>query len=412
MAFRALMVAPAMPARRGNGLAMRLGIFLEALQKIAQTDLIFIPIAGAAAMPAPTGVRVLTAPLRPDTELSLLMRLKDPQQRLQSFVEYGKPILAGQFSSSAWAELARQSTDGPYDIVHISRAYMSPALRHFRGRSATTLDFDEDDRASFTSLAGLERKRGNVFQEAWYEQEGEACDHLVSEAAVALDLAFAANVGEVQSLCGRHAGLRIEYLPNAVDIPRSRRVSRGDTLLFVGTLGYLPNNEGLHWFLENVLPRIRARRACRIVIIGRGALPGLRVAAARAGVHLLDRVDDLEHYYRSARAVIAPMRSGGGTRIKLLEAASFGVPSIATPEAASGLYSEARPWGWIARGPQEFADACLEALSNAKEAAIRASIGRRAVSKNFDRAKIVRQLSRRFEKLAEEGEKSRDKDRQ
>lgn len=408
MALKALMVAPAMPARSGNGLAMRLGIFLEALQGIAQTDLIVIPIAGDTVLPAPPGVRVLSAPLRPDSELSLLLRLKDPQQRLQSFVRYGKPILAGKFSSSAWAELARQTTGRPYDIVHISRAYMAPALQHFRGRSATTLDLDEDDHASFASLAGLERKCGNAFQAAWFEQEGNAFDRLVRSAAEAVDLAFAANMGEVQSLCSHHDGLRVECQPNAVDIQRSRPVTRRDTLLFVGTLAYLPNSEGLHWFLEYVLPRIRARRACRIVIIGRGALHGLRTVMARAGVHLLERVEYLEHYYRSASAVIAPMRSGGGTRIKLLEAASFGVPSIATPEAASGLYSEARPWGWIASGPQEFADACLEALSDAKEAAIRASIGRREVSKNFDRAKIVKQLSRRFEKLADEGDKSSD----
>ena len=408
MALRALMVAPAMPARSGNGLAMRLGMFLEALQNIAQTDLILVSAAGEAAKPAPTGVRVLSVPLRPDTELSLLLRLKDPQQRLQSFVRYGKPIHAGQFSNSAWAELGRQATGEPYDIVHISRAYMVAALRHFHGRSATTLDLDEDDRSSFASLASLERKRGNMFQAAWYEQEGKACDHLVRQAAEKVDLAFAANVAEVRSLCSRHTGLRIECLPNAVDIRASRSTSLRGTLLFVGALGYLPNNEGLHWFLEYVLPRIRARSACRVVIIGRGAFPGLQVAARRAGVVLLDRVDDLEPHYRSARAVIAPMRSGGGTRIKLLEAASFGVPSIATPEAVSGLYSQTRPWGWIAKGPQQFADACLEALSDPKEAAIRALTGHREVSKNFDRAKIVRQLSRRFEKLAEEGEKFRD----
>lgn len=408
MALKALMVAPAMPARSGNGLAMRLGMFLEALQAIAPTDLIFIPIAGEAAMPAPHGVRVLPAPLRPDSELSLLLRLKDPQQRLESFARYGKPVHAGQFSSSAWAELARQAAGESYDIVHVSRAYMVGALRHFRGRLTTTLDLDEDDLASFASQAGLERKRGNAIRAGWHEQEGAACDSLIKEAAASVDAAFAANLVEVRSLRSRHAGLPIECLPNAVEIRRPCPASRHDTLLFVGTLGYLPNDEGLHWFLEYVLPRIRVRGTGRLVIIGRGAFPGLRMAARRAGVILLERVDDLGPYYRMASAVIAPMRSGGGTRIKLLEAASFGVPSIATPEAVSGLYSKDRPWGWIARGSQQFADACLEALSNPKEAAIRASTGHREVSKNFDRARIVRQLSRRFETLLEKGEKFRD----
>ena len=180
---------------------------------------------------------------------------------------------------------------------------------------------------------------------------------------------------------------------------RPRRVPRLDTLLFVGTLNYLPNNEGLLWFLDHVLPRIRRR--CRVVIVGRGPLPELRAAIRRRGAQLLDRVDNLEPHYRTASAVIAPMRSGGGTRIKLLEAASYGVPSIATPAAAAGLYARDRPWGWIAEGPQEFADACLCALGDAKEGALRAARGRREVSRSFDRATVINHLAQRFKQLAE-----------
>ena len=407
MALRALMVAPAMPARSGNGLAMRLGIFLEALQSIARTDLILIPVLGDTTALKHGDTQILRAALQPDTELSLLLRLRDPEQRLQGFVRYGKTTFAGHFSNAAWAELARSVADKRYDIVHISRSHLIPALPHLRGRSATTLDLDEDDLASFTSLASLERRRRNTFRAAWQEQEGKACDRLIGQAAGAVDLAFAASKAEVHNLCGRHAGLRIEYLPNAIALRGPCPASRRNTLLFVGTLGYLPNNEGLLWFLEYVLPRIRIRSTCRVVIIGRGPpRASLRAAARRAGVFLLDSVDDLESYYRSARAVIAPMRSGGGTRIKLLEAAAFGVPSIATPEAASGLYSAARPWGWIARGPQQFADACLEALTDAKQAATRAAVGRREVSRNFDRVKIMRQLAQRFKELIDEREKS------
>ena len=100
------------------------------------------------------------------------------------------------------------------------------------------------------------------------------------------------------------------------------------------------------------------------------------------------------------------MRSGGGTRIKLLEAASFGVPSIATPAAAAGLFTAARPWGWIAEGPQQFADACVAALGDAKQAAARAARGKNEVSRAFDRVKVIRQLARRFEQLVNEGQRS------
>jgi glycosyltransferase involved in cell wall biosynthesis len=254
----------------------------------------------------------------------------------------------------------------------------------------------------------LEEKDRKTFQAAWHVQEGKACDHLIGQAKAKIDLAFAASKAEVRSLGRRHKGLPIEYLPNAIALQGPFSTLRRDTLLFVGTLGYLPNGEGLLWFMEHVLPRIRRHHTCRVVIIGRRPPASLRAAARRVGVLLLDRVDNLEPYYRSASAVIAPMRSGGGTRIKLMEAASFGVASIATPEAAAGLYSAARPWGWIANGPQQFADACLEALTDAKRAAGRAAAGRSEVSRHFDRAKIVRQLAQRFKKLIDERERRSD----
>ena len=401
MALRALMVAPAMPARNGNGLAMRLSVFLEALQSIARTDLILVPVAGDVPVPAEEATPVLRVPLQPDTELTLLSRLTDEQFRLQSFVRYGKPTLAGQLSTSAWAELARNAPSEPYDIVHVSRAYLLEALRHIRGRSATTLDLDEDDLASFTSLASLERKRGNNFQAAWYDQEGKACDRLIDEAAEKIDLAFAASATDSQILRTRHPKLCVEFQPNAIDLQRQCPAIRRRMLLFVGTLAYEPNNEGLLWFLEYVLPRIRARSACQLVIIGRGPSAQLRAAVRRVRVLLLEGVDDLEPYYRSASAVIAPMRSGGGTRIKLLEAASYGIPSIATPAATAGLFSAALPWGWIAASPQQFANACLEALCDAKQSAVRASAGRHEVSRTFDRAKVVGRLARRFEELVD-----------
>ena len=134
------MVAPALPSPRGNGLAMRLSLFLEALQSIAQTDLILIPILGHTSAPEVGGTAILRAPLQPDTELSLLLRLRDPGQRLESFIRYGKSTFAGHFSNAAWTELAGRYASESYDIVHVARSHLIPAIKHFRCRSSTTLD--------------------------------------------------------------------------------------------------------------------------------------------------------------------------------------------------------------------------------------------------------------------------------
>ncbi len=400
MPLRALMVAPALPSPGGNGLSMRLSLFLEALQRIAQTDLILIPILGDTATLTVGDTPILRAPLQPDTELALILQLRDPGQRLESFVRYGKSTFAGCFSNAAWAQLAGRYAPGTYDIVHVARSHLTPALKHFRGRAATTIDLDEDDLASFTSVARLLRKQRRNYQADWQEQEGRASDRMLGQVRGAVDLAFAASPAEALDISLRHQ-FPVEYLPNAVALVPTRPSLRRNNLLFVGTLGYLPNNDGLHWFMESVLPRIRRHSACRVVIIGSSPLPRLRAAARRNGVKLLEGIKNLEPHYRAASAVIAPMRSGGGTRIKLLEAASFGVPSIATPIAAKGLYSRDRPWGWVAGTPQQFADACLAALGDAKEGAVRAARGRSEVSRNFNRAKVINDLAQSFRQLAE-----------
>jgi len=398
------MVAPSMPSPGGNGLSMRLSLFLEALQRIAQTDLLLVPVLGDIEALTVGKSPIIRARLQPDTELSLLLQLRDPELKLASFVRYGKTTFAGLFSNAAWATLARQISTEPYDLVHVARSYLIPGLTHFRGRAATTLDLDEDDLASFTSLARLERNQRRIVRAGWQEQQGRASDRMVGDLNGAVDAAFAASKIEALNLSRRHDPLTVECIPNAIALRQRRREPRLDTLLFVGTLNYLPNNEGLLWFLDYVLPRVRRHRHCRVVIIGRGPLPELRAAVRRRGVRLLDRVDNLEPHYRSASAVIAPMRSGGGTRIKLLEAASYGVPSIATPAAAAGLYARERPWGWVAEGPQQFADACLAALCDAKQGAARAARGRSEVSRYFSRAKVISHLAQRFTQLVKAGQ--------
>ena len=405
------MVAPSMPSPGGNGLSMRLSLFLEALQRIAQTDLLLVPVLGDIEALTIGNSPIIRARLQPDTELTLLLQLRDPERKLTSFVRYGKTTFAGLFSNAAWAALARQMSTESYDLVHVARSYLIPGLTHFRGRAATTLDLDEDDLASFTSLARLERSQGRNLRAGWQEQQGRASEHMVGSIGGSVDAAFAASKIEALNLMRRHIGLPVECIPNAIAPRRAQRAPHPDTLLFVGTLNYLPNNEGLLWFLDHVLPRIRRRRHCRVVIIGRGPLPELRAAARRRGVKLLDRVDNLKPHYRYASAVIAPMRSGGGTRIKLLEAASYGVPSIATPQAAAGLYTKDQPWGWVAEGPQQFADACLTALRHAKQGAARAARGRSEVSRCFDRTKVISHLAQRFTQLVEAGQEVHGRDK-
>jgi glycosyltransferase involved in cell wall biosynthesis len=112
-----------------------------------------------------------------------------------------------------------------------------------------------------------------------------------------------------------------------------------NSLLFVGTLNYAPNIEGLHWFIQTVFRRFKAEfHDAKLMVVGRA--PSARVktlCASEAAVELHPDVSDVRRYYEQCRAVVVPLLTGGGTRIKILEAALANRPVLSTPIGAEGL---------------------------------------------------------------------------
>jgi glycosyltransferase involved in cell wall biosynthesis len=137
---------------------------------------------------------------------------------------------------------------------------------------------------------------------------------------------------------------RIKVLPNLPDRSLLERepLTFGGTrpvVLYFGTLSWQPNIEGLLYFLHFVFPGVRARiPEARFVIAGRGASARLRIEAERTeGVDYLGPVENAEQLYQHSRVFVEVTRSGGGTKLKILNALARGIPVVATPEAAEGI---------------------------------------------------------------------------
>jgi glycosyltransferase involved in cell wall biosynthesis len=183
--------------------------------------------------------------------------------------------------------------------------------------------------------------------------------------------------------------------------PRPPRRDDGRTLLFVGALGYPPNADGILWFADRIWPAVcrRAPRSLRLVIVGRDAPPALRALDGFGGIEVRGAVDDLAPVYAAATLAIAPLRAGGGTRIKLIEAAARRVPFVATGLAAAGLAFGTARCGWIADGEADFSAAVLQALADPAERRRRADRAHRIAARRHERGAIVEALTRRFAAL-------------
>ena len=167
-------------------------------------------------------------------------------------------------------------------------------------------------------------------------------ESLVSQCA---DLGFVCSDDDGRSLAtATDNALPISVIPNGVACERSPFDSNPqkkhlDHVLFCGTLSYRPNIDGLNWFLQNVWPVVlRERPQLRLQIVGRGYceanFPPLATASS---VDVIGEVADVAPYYRSSGIAICPLLSGSGTRLKILEAMSFGNPVLSTSIGCEGL---------------------------------------------------------------------------
>ena len=193
---------------------------------------------------------------------------------------------------------------------------------------------------------------------------------------------------EDRSLLRTATDVPAEVVPNGVATDALAAQPDHDgapTLLFSGTMNYPPNEEGIRWFSERVWPAIRAAQPdARLLVVGREPPPRVQALAGRDGIEVTGAVPDVSEYFRAATAVVVPIRSGGGTRLKVLEAFAARRAVVSTTVGVEGIAAEAGRHLLVEDDPSRFADAALELLASAPERARLAGEARALVERDYD----------------------------
>jgi glycosyltransferase involved in cell wall biosynthesis len=159
--------------------------------------------------------------------------------------------------------------------------------------------------------------------------------------------------------------------------------SESSILLFTGSITYQPNLEGVRFFLDRVLPVVELW-APRVKLQVTGRLPERPPPEMRhRRVEFTGRLSSLDHLYRNARLFVLPLQFGTGTRIKLLEAMSYGMPIVSTRKGAEGLPVVDGEHLLFADDAATFAGAILKLMSDAELCARLGSNARALVAERF-----------------------------
>jgi glycosyltransferase involved in cell wall biosynthesis len=157
-------------------------------------------------------------------------------------------------------------------------------------------------------------------------------------------------------------GARTLVVPNAADVeyyqPRATDpLPDARTVVFFGHLSYFPNVDGVTYFVREIWPLIAAAHPNALLkIIGGEAPPSLR-ELARPGIELTGFVPDLRPHLAEATAVVVPLRLGGGTRLKIVEAMAMGKAIVSTSLGAEGIEAVPGRDLMVEDQPAAFADA-------------------------------------------------------
>ena len=155
---------------------------------------------------------------------------------------------------------------------------------------------------------------------------------------------------------------RIAVVENGVDtkafdgLPKATR----NRVLFVGSMAYHANSDAIVWFTDRIWPAIHERYPhWTLTLVGSDPPPQVRALSERQGVEVTGTVPDVKPYYAEAILAIVPLLTGGGTRLKILEALAAGVPVVSTSLGIEGLTVTHGEEVLIADSEAEWLPACV-----------------------------------------------------
>lgn len=344
------------PPGTDSGYSMRVDNVIAGLRQVGDLHVCMIDsTTGGIALPMDAGYT------------TSVIRAKNPSRVLKVLIAMvGLAQLPYRRKNRLRADLTREFAAEPWDLVWFSRI-RSYSISRGLANCPTLVDFDDLTDELVDSLirdriarrgfirAAPRTLLGTIERRRWRRRQAQ----------------IAGEVDRV-TVCSEEDRSRIgttncTVVRNGVRTPRSTKRVPADSepvFLFVGSLAYEPNRLAVEWMAFEVLPLIR-RRLPSATLVAVGHDNAVSDALRRApGVTLAGYARDLDGYYARATAAVAPLHSGGGTRLKVIEAMARSVPMVSTSLGCHGLGLTHDQHLLIADSPERFAAACVSIVES------------------------------------------------
>jgi len=277
------------------------------------------------------------------------------------------PYAAGTYRSREYrATVERLLATGAFDLVVCD--FLVPAVNMPRALPCPAVLFTHNVESEIWRRH-YERQAGPL-QRALFRQQWQRMLRFEGDTIARFDLVLAVSETDrdtFQQLYPDHLRAPVFTVATGVDTtyfaPRPQTAITPGHLVFTGSMDWIPNEDAMRYFCQDVLSLVRAQApGVTLSIVGRAPTPAVQRLGDVPGVTVTGRVDDVRDYVGRAEVYIVPIRIGGGTRLKIFEAMGMGKAVVSTTVGAEGLPVSDGSDVVIADTPQAFADAIVSLL--------------------------------------------------
>lgn len=396
--MKILFLTPQLPYPPRQGTALRNFHLLQGVAQRHQVSLLSFLEPGQTADPAAWGPlpdlcqQIATVPVAPRAHW----------QRLLDLLRSPQPDMALRLWSQPFADrLARWLEEKAFDVVQIEGIELAPYLSLLEAEPPRPLRIFDDHNAEYllqkrafqTDLGNPRRWHAAAYSLVQWRRlqrfERDVCRRA--------DRVIAVSEADRAALRKLIPGLEVSVIPNCIDTTTYARQADPTvpsfTLLFTGKMDFRPNIDAALWFGREIWPLVkRARPEATWGIVGKSPHPRLDHLRDDPSITVVGEVPDMVPYLQAAELYVIPLRMGGGTRFKLIEAMAAGLPVVSTRVGAEGVPVQSGQALLLADQPANFAAAVLQLLDDSTLRQRFAAASLQLVRQHFDWRTVVPRL--------------------
>lgn len=294
--------------------------------------------------------------------------------------------------------LQKEINAHPYDLLHFESFYTSLYL---------------DKKINLPQVLGTENIEWQVYNDYAQTQklpflkypmvwESQRIKKFEEKTWLTADLCLAVsqdNASEIEKITHQ----KVAQIPNGVDLDffqlRHQPAPLAKTLLFVGNFAYIQNQDAAKFLVEAIFPLIKKEIPdTTLLIVGKNPPPAIKKYAS-TDILIREDVADIREAYQKASVLVAPIRAGSGTKLKILEALASGLPVVATTIGIEGIRAENEKEILLADDPSAIASQTIRLLKDRALQARLGQSGRKLVEEFYSWSPIVSHLEAAYRQL-------------